>query len=163
MELPMRAAYARFLLLAGTVSLSGCSTGTFLDDVGTIWGDESSSAQEARQAAVEAIQVKVPIQAVRSVEMGRTRDGFLITAYGTAAGLGYALPTLRPRRGGAPGTDGYIEFDFVAVEPAPGFNLPPGTTQTRAMRADVPVPLDALQGALGLRVLSLSGGVQMDF
>ena len=157
----MRAAHVHSLLIAGALGLGGCSTGTFLDDVGTIWGDESTAETEERQAALN--QVQVPIQAVRSVEMGRTRDGFLITAYGTAAGLGFSKPALRARRAGAPGADGYIEFDFVAFEPAPGFNLPPGNTQTRSVRADLPVPLGALQGALGLRVLSLTGGVQMDF
>ena len=149
-------------LVAGLL-LAGCSTGTFLDDVGTLWGGDSQAEVEAEEARVEALQAVVPIQSVGRVEMGRTRDGFLITATGTAPGLGYALPQLRARRGGAPGADGYIEFDFVAVEPAEGFNLPPGNTRTRALRADLPVTLGALQGAAGLRVLALSGGVQMDF
>ena len=150
----LRAVHARFLLVASVLTLGGCGFSLF--------GDDDETDQQDPQA-VALQQVKVPIQAVRSAEMGRTRDGFIITAYGTAAGLGYSLPTLRPRRGGAPGTDGYIELDFVAVEPAAGFNLPPGNTQTRSIRADLPVPLGALQGAVGLRVLALTGGVQMDF
>lgn len=149
--------------MAAAMSLTACSTGTFLDDVGTAVGGESTAEQEAEAARQAARQAIVPIQAVRSVEMGRTRDGFIITAFGTAPGLGYALPTLRPRRGGLPGADGYIEFDFVAVEPPAGLNLPQGTTQARALRADLPVRLSALQGAAGLRVLALRGGVQMDF
>lgn len=152
------------IMVAGALALGGCSTGTFLDDVGTLWGDESTAEQEARVEVQQAIQVKVPIQAVRSVEMGRTRDGFLISAYGTAPGLGYSLPALRARRGGLPGTDGYIEYDFVAVEPPAGFQLPAGgNTQIRALRADLPVTIGQLQGAAGLRVLALAGGVQMDF
>lgn len=151
------------LAVAGGLALGGCSTGTFLDDVGTLWGEPSSAEAAAIEERNEALKATVPITSVRSVEMGRTRDGFLITAFGTAPGLGYGLPALRPRRGGAPGTDGYIEFDFVAVEPAPGLDLPPGNTQSRAVRADLPVLLDALQGARGLRVLALRGGVQMEF
>ena len=151
------AAYFRLLLLTGALSLSGCSAWDY------VWGDDESEDIEAEQAAQAAIKVKVPVQAVRSVEMGRTRDGFLITAYGTAPGLGYSAPALRARRDGAPGADGYIEYDFVAVEPPEGRVYPPGSTQIRSLRADLPVKLEQLQGALGLRVLSLGGGVQMDF
>lgn len=151
------------IVLAGSLGLGACSTGTFLDDADTMWGEESTTEQEAEQARQEAIQATVPIQAVRTVEMGRTRDGFIITAFGTAPGLGYALPSLRVRRGGTPSADGYIEFDFVAVEPPAGFDLPQGTTRARALRADLPVRLEDLQGAAGLRVMALNGGVQMDF
>jgi hypothetical protein len=160
----MPAAFVRLTLLTGVLSLSACTTGTFLDDVGTIWDDGATTEQQEQEAAQQArVLAKVPVQAVRSVEMGRTRDGFLITAFGTAPGLGYSLATLRPRRKGEPGADGYIEYDFVAVEPPEEFNLPPGSTQARAMRADLPVELSRLQGALGIRVLALSGGVQMEF
>lgn len=149
--------------MIATLGLGACSTGTALDDVGTLWGDDSTTEQAKKVERVEALQATVPIQAVRTVEMGRTRNGFIITAFGTAPGVGYSLPSLRARRGGLPGTDGYIEFDFVAVEPPAGFNLPQGTTQARAVRADLPVPLASLQGAAGLRVIALGGGVQMDF
>lgn len=107
--------------------------------------------------------VKVPVQAVRSVELGRTRDGFIITAFGTAPGLGYAQPSLRPRRSGAPGADGFVDFDFVAVQPDPDFKLPQGTTRARALRADLPVTLRNLKGAQGIRVHALAGGVQLTF
>ena len=68
------AAYFRLLLLTGALSLSGCSAWDY------VWGDDESEDIEAEQAAQAAIKVKVPVQAVRSVEMGRTRDGFLVTA-----------------------------------------------------------------------------------
>lgn len=139
------------------------SSGSLLSDVGTLWGEESSAQKAQRAARLQQAQVKVPVTAVRSVELGRTRDGFLITAFGTAPGLGFALPALRVRRSGEPGADGYIEYDFVASEPAPGFSLPGGTTQTRALRADLAVTISQLRGASGIRVLALAGGVQMDF
>ena len=91
------------------------------------------------------------------------RDGFLITAYGTAPGLGYSLPHLRPRRDGAPGPDGYVEYDFVATEPPAGFDLPPGTSRTRTLRADLPVKAADLRGVAGIRVQAVQGGVQLDF
>ncbi|MGD1927071.1 MAG: hypothetical protein ACFB03_23235 [Paracoccaceae bacterium] len=169
----MRGGWVLPLAMAAALTLSACggdeepeaesSSGTFADDIGTLWGDESSKQRAERLARLEQAKIKVPISSVKSVELGRTRDGFLVTAFGTAPGLGYSLPLLRPRRNGEPGLDGYIEFDFVASEPAPGFQRPPGTTQTRAMRADLAIRLDELRGASGLRVLALSGGVQMDF
>jgi hypothetical protein len=143
--------------------LGGCSTGTFLDDAPTIWGGESRADEERREAVQEARTMPVPVEAVRGIEVGRTRDGFLITAYGTAPGLGYALPRLRPRRGGAPGPDGYVEYDFVASEPPAGFDLPPGTARTRTIRADLPVRAIELRGAAGIRVMALRGGAQLDF
>jgi hypothetical protein len=150
-------------LITAMTLLGGCSTGTFLDDVPTIWGGESRVDEARREAVEEAESTPVPVEAVRTVEIGRTRDGFLITAYGTAPGLGYALPRLRPRRGGAPGVDGYVEYDFVAAEPPPGFDLPPGTAQTRTLRADLPVSAAELRGAAGIRVMALRGGAQLDF
>ena len=160
-------------MMAATLAISACgssddepeaeSGGGLFSDVGTLWGEESSREKAVREARLQQTQIKVPITAVKSVELGRTRDGFLVTAFGTAPGLGYSLPALRARRSGEPGVDGYIEFDFVATEPVPGFQLPPGTSQTRALRADLAVPIRELRGASGIRVLALSGGVQMDF
>lgn len=150
--------------MSASLLLAGCETGTLVDDIDTLWGAPSTAEEQAEQERLAALQARVPILAVRSVEMGRTRDGFLITALGTAPGIGYSRPGLRPRRGGAPGNDGYIEFDFVAIEPDPGFELPPGgSTQARALRADLPVRIEQLQGAVGLRVLALQGGVQLNF
>ncbi len=150
-------------LVIAILTLGGCSTGTVLDDVPTLWGAESRADEARRDALQEARATPVPVEAVRSVEIGRTRDGFLITAYGTAPGLGYALPRLRPRRGGAPGADGYVEYDFVASEPPPGFDLPQGTARTRAIRADLPVKASELRGVAGVRVMALRGGAQIDF
>lgn len=139
------------LPLVAALALGACESNAHLG------GD--SAAEEA----AAAVGVQVPVEAVQSVEIGRTRDGFLVTAYGSAAGLGYARPTLRPRRGGAPGVDGYLEYDFVATEPAAGLDLPPGSAQARRLRADLPVQAASLRGARGIRVLGLTGGAQLDF
>lgn len=150
------------LLVLGLM-LAGCETGTGLDDADTLIGGESAAEKAVREAREAAIENKVPVASVRGVEIGRTRDGYLISAFGTAPGLGYSLPALRPRRGGALGGDGYIEFDFVATVPAEGFDLPEGNTRTRAMRADTLVRERAFQNARGVRVLASSGGVQVPF
>jgi hypothetical protein len=143
--------------------LGGCSTGSFLDDLPTLWGGESRADEERRAIVQEASATPVPVESVRSIEIGRTRDGFLITAYGTAPGLGYSLPRLRARRGGAPSADGYVEYDLVASEPPAGFDLPPGTPRTLTLRADLPVRAAELRGAAGIRVMALRGGAQLDF
>jgi hypothetical protein len=144
--------------------LTACGeTGTIADDIGTLWGEESTAERERRAALEARRQNKVPVQAVRSVEIGRTSNGILITAFGTAPGLGYSLPALRVRRNGQPASDGYIEFDFVATAPAEGVELPPGTTRTRALRADLPVEMRALRGVRGFRVMALQGAIQIDF
>jgi hypothetical protein len=153
----------RLPLTFAVLILGGCSTGTFLDDMPTLWGGESRAEADRREAVEEVRTTPVPVETVRSIEIGRTRNGFLITAYGTAPGLGYSLPRLRPRRDGAPGADGYVEYDFVASEPLPGFDLPPGTARTRTLRADLPVAAGDLLGAAGIRVLALRGGAQLDF
>lgn len=148
------------LALAAALLLGGC--GAF-GDIQTLWGGESRAEQAEREAVETAITAQVPIEAVGGVEIGRTRNGFLITAYGTAPGLGYSLPHLRPRHDGRPGPDGYLEYDFVATEPPLGFDLPPGTARTRTLRADLPVKASDLQGAAGIRVMALRGGAQVDF
>lgn len=170
----MRRFAAPSMFAAVMLALAGCSGGeaeepaeetseSFVDDVGTLWG-EDSSAEKARKAEIARLRaIKVPIQAVREIEIGRTRDGFIITAFGTAPGLGFSLPQLRPRRSGAPGADGFVEYDFVATEPADGLNLPPGTSSARALRADRPVALSELRGATGIRVFAINGGVQLTF
>lgn len=150
-------------LLACGVVLAGCETGTFLDDANTIVGGESSADKAAREARAAAIRNKVPVASVSNVEIGRTRDGYLITAYGLAPGLGYALPALRVRRGGAPSNDGFLEFDFVATAPAEGLDLPQGNTRSRAIRADIAVREDALRRIRGIRIIAQGGGVQVPF
>ena len=167
----MRGRVLSGVALVSLMALAGCGGGdnsyeyskgtTF--DLNTLWGEESASDRAQREEVERRVLTKVPVTAVRSVELGRTRDGFLITAQGTAPGLGYSLPALRARRGGRPGTDGYVEFDFVASEPAANANLPRGTSQARAMTAVLAVKVRDLRGAAGIRVLALTGGVQVDF
>lgn len=159
----MRSWTGSFSTAAVALGLGACSIGSPTDDIQTLWGGESKAEKAAKAAAAAKRERKVPMQAVRSVEIGRTRDGILITANGTAPGLGYSLPVLQARRDGRPGKDGYIEYDLVASSPDEGLNLPRGTTRSRRIRADLPVSGTQLAGAKGIRVMALNGAVQIDF
>lgn len=116
----------------------------------------------------KAVEVEVeafyePVEAVRNIEIGRTRDGAAVTAYGYAPGLGYSAPELRPRREGNIGPDGYLDFDFFARAPAPGFGLGQGELRARLVRADMLLTLRALEGVRGIRIHGASGGLQVAF
>ena len=137
--------------IVAMLALGGCSWFSSDDD----------EAELAEQAAAEAIFV--PVETVRDIEIGRTRNGFVITAFGVAPGLGHGAPELRARREGKVGPDGFLDFDFVAQAPDPGFNLGQGTEQARTIRADLQVKGRDLRGAVGIRVHGVSGGVQMRF
>lgn len=139
--------------IAASLALGGCSI--FRSD------DKKAEAAEAEQAA-QAARFE-PIETVRHVEIGRTRNGYVISAQGYAPGLGYGAPELRPRREGKPGPDGFIDYDFVARAPDPGFNLGEGTLQARAIRADLQIEGPELRGATGIRIHGVKGGVQLTF
>jgi hypothetical protein len=98
-----------------------------------------------------------------AIEIGRTRNGYVISAHGIAPGLGFGAPELRARREGKAGPDGFIDFDFVAQAPDANFNLGQGAVEARAIRADLHVTPRDLQGAAGIRVHGVSGGLQMKF
>jgi hypothetical protein len=135
-----------------TLTLGGCS-----------WfkSDKEKEAVAVEQRVTEAIFE--PIQTVRDIEIGRTRNGYAIAVQGIAPGLGYGAPELRARRDGKVGPDGFIDFDFVAQAPDANFNLGEGTVEARAIRADIHVTARDLQGAVGIRVHGVSGGLAMRF
>ncbi|MEM8793006.1 MAG: hypothetical protein AAGE80_15410 [Pseudomonadota bacterium] len=149
----MRVLRLPVLLLA--MSLSGC--GLFSDDE-----EEEEVPTDLTEQDLFPTQ-GVPIQAVREIEIGRTRDGFVITAFGTAQALGFGNPRLRARRDGLVGADGFLDFDFVATPPRPGLERGQGTIAARELRADALLQTDALRGVSGIRVHALAGGVQLVF
>lgn len=132
----------------------------------TLGGCELFRSNDDEADAIEQVEAEaryVPVETVRDVEVGRTRNGYVITARGFAPGLGFSAPELRPRRDGKAGPDGFIDYDFVAQGPDPSFNLGKGVLAARAIRADLHVTVDQLQGSAGIRVHGISGGVQMSF
>ena len=146
------AALATAAAIAAVLVLGGCSLFGSGDD-------EAAAAAEQ----VEAVSLYVPVEVVRYIEIGRTRNGYVITARGEAPGLGHGAPELRARREGKVGPDGFIDYDFVAQAPDPNLNLGQGTVQARMIRADLHVTARDLQGAVGVRIHGVSGGLQMLF
>lgn len=133
------------------VALGGCSW----------FGDDEP---EAPTAAVQpAAPVGEAVQAVRRIELGSTRKGVVVAAFGTAPGLGYSRPRLVARRNGEPASDGLLDFDFVLDPPPPGLDLPQGTPRAREVRADTEISLDTARRARGVRVHAIVGGVQLLF
>lgn len=141
---------ALVLALAALLPLGGCS-----------WF--SSDDEEATATEGAAQRAYVPVEAVRNIEIGRTRTGFAITAHGIAPALGYADAELRARRDGRPAADGFLDFDFVALPPLPELGYSTGAPEARAIRADLLIPANVLQGATGIRVHAAAGGMQITF
>ena len=145
------AALAAIAALATPLALGGCSIFDGDDEE-----DETATEQQVAEARYD------PVVEVAHIEIGRTRDGLVITAFGLAPTLGYARPELRPRRDGRPGPEGYLDFDFVAQAPA---TPPAGSASERArlIRADHLLPIREIQGARGIRIHAAEGGMLMNF
>jgi hypothetical protein len=146
------AALTTVAAFAAVLAVSGCSL---------FRSDDKKEAAAVEQAAAEA--QFAPIETVRNIEIGRTRNGYAIAVQGIAPGLGYGAPELRVRRDGKVGPDGFIDFDFIAQAPDSNFNLGAGPVEARVIRADLLVTARELQGASGIRVHGVSGGLQMRF
>ncbi|MDT8343061.1 MAG: hypothetical protein RQ752_01400 [Thermohalobaculum sp.] len=150
---------SRFLVaglgLALAAGLSGCS----------LFGgeEEASTGLLFDKPEAAALRPPAPVQALRNIEIGRTRDGYAIVAYGTAPTTGFGAASLAPRRDGQPGTDGYLDFDFVAVPPDPALNMPQGSIASRAIRADTFLTIKQVGTVRGLRVHSATNSGQVDF
>ena len=144
------AALATATAIAAMLALGGCSL---------FGSDDEAETTASEQAAARY----VPIETVRHIEVGRTRNGYVITARGVAPGLGHGAPELRARREGKVGPDGFIDYDFVAKAPDPNFDLGQGTVQARMVRADLHVTARELRGAVGVRIHGIEGGLQMRF
>ncbi len=136
--------------VVSVVAVAGCG----------LFGDEEETVEAA--AAAVAVEPE-PVVAVRRLEIGRTRKGVVLAAFGTAPGLGYTRPRLVARRDGDPGPDGYLDYDFLIDPPPATLEMPQGTTRARAVRADVEIALDRARSARGVRVHAEVGGVQMAF
>lgn len=140
-------------LLAAT--LTGCGDSSGPADIGTVIGGVSSAERARREEEAARRANKVPVEQVLGIELGRTSNGLLLTAYGLAPALGYSLPALRVRRQGQPAPDGFLEFDLVASEPAPGVQFPQGDQRARQIRADLPLSLKSLRNIRGIRVWAI--------
>lgn len=138
------------LAMALATALGGCS----------LFGDDDETVE---RGPLPTDIDSENVQAVQRLEIGRSRGGLMLTAFGTARGLGYSKPRLVARRGGSPATDGMLDYDFVVDTPPRGIALPPGSAKARSVRADIEVPVAVAQQVRGVRVHAVAGGVQMLF
>ncbi|MEM6440282.1 MAG: hypothetical protein AAF763_11400 [Pseudomonadota bacterium] len=99
------------------------------------------------------------IDSIESLEVGTTRNGVLLSAFGSAPRQGWFQPALRPLNDGLPGPDGFLDFEFVAAPPElnGGAALPVGAPAQRRVKAVRPIPRRTLSGAAGLRVFAAQG------
>jgi len=138
--------------IATALAVGGCSL---------FKSDDGKKDAAAKTAPAEPIYE--PITALQQLEIGTTRNGYVITAFGYAPGIGYGSPHLQPRRDGKPATDGYLDYDFVAEAPDPALNLGTGDAPARAIRADLLLKPSELVDVAGIRVHSLQGGLAINF
>lgn len=135
------------------LALAGC---------GLFTSDEEREAEI--RAEIEAVERRrEPVESVGRVEIGRTRNGFVVSAFGVAPTTGFSQPTLVARRGGRLAPDGFVEFDFLALAPDPGLDMPRGAPGARRLRGDRTVPPEALARAGGIRVFGLRNAVTYGF
>ena len=144
------ASRALVALLAAVVALGACSS------------KEKKREEQAAEEAIEAARFE-PVDKVLNIEIGRTRNGYVVSVVGLAPGLGYGAPELRPRREGNVGPDGFLDYDFIVQAPDPKLNLGQGEVSARRVQMGLQVKAEDLRGATGIRVHAVTGGLQMAF
>ncbi|MEM7497442.1 MAG: hypothetical protein AAF371_05550 [Pseudomonadota bacterium] len=152
-RVPQRHVPRRRILALGLVAaLPGCAL---------FGGDE----EEERAAEAERLERRrEPVENVGRIEIGRASDGsFAVSAFGVAPTTGFSAPTLAIRRGGRPAADGFLEFDFLALAPDPGLQMPRGEITARRLRADRVLKPEELAVARGVRVYALRNASSFTF
>lgn len=143
------------LAAAAGLALAGCDTiSENTPDVEFRVFEPSQPAPETDVTPEEL--VRRPVVEVVDMELGAMRRGRLLTAVGLAPATEWFAPELQPRRGGRPGPDGFIEFDFVAAPPEfnGGEAGPQGTPAQRRLRAVRALEPEDLAGVAGVRVFA---------
>ncbi|MEO0680230.1 MAG: hypothetical protein AAF192_07425, partial [Pseudomonadota bacterium] len=110
--------------------------------------EPSTPAEAEPEARLVDAQLR-PVSRVASLELGRMHRARLLVARGEAPRTGWFQPELRPRRDGAPGPDGFLEFDFIAAPPELNGGGEPsvGSAAQRRIKAVRPIPERELRGA----------------
>lgn len=139
--------------IVAATALGACS---LLPD-GPLFDEEKAAA-----AAAAKLPPKVPVQRIRNLELGRLFNGYMLTAFAEAPGIGYYQPELKIRYNGEQASDGFFEFDFL-VRP-PGTDVAEtGSEAARAVRADFELTPEMLRRAAGVRIWSESDSVEGRF
>ncbi len=152
-------------LALALATLAGCtiSGGGPGDPLST----ESRQLQEAYVASL-----REPTPRVTGLELGRMRDGFLLSAFAQTATQGWSAALLRPRTP-LMAADGMLEFDFVAAPPQPDTDKASaaGPEETQAepprrpatLRADRVLAPSLVAEAVGVRVFAREGSIEGRF
>lgn len=156
---------SRAIAAAALAALAGCSSVSDAAPEVEFEALAPSRPPEAQPDAriSEAEIVRRPVAAVTGLELGVTRRGRLLTAHGETPTPGWFQAVLRPRGGGRPAPDGFLEFDFLAAPPELNGSDPetlpsgPGTPAQRSVRADRLLSGSAVESAAGIRVFAASG------
>lgn len=117
-------------------------------------GDEEAAPQRTR-VYPDRVGKRI-VATVDRLEIGRTADGFMLTALGATDGLGWTAAQLRPAEP-PPGREGWAVFDLVALPPASPEG-PPGARG--AVRADTPLDPALVGQVEGVFVRALDGAVE---
>ncbi|MEM1313564.1 MAG: hypothetical protein AAGI51_03360 [Pseudomonadota bacterium] len=124
---------------------------------------QAVTSPDARGGALMPNAQKLLVDTVDRLEVGRTRSGVLVAAFGSAVETGWFQPALRPLNAGEPGPDGFLEFEFVAAPPELNVvegeeQRPPlGTPEQRRVKGVRPVTASELTNAAGIRVFAARG------
>lgn len=134
---------------AGMMTIAGCNVIPFYDE-------DKAEENRIRDEIEEAEGTpRAPIEHVESIELGRLYDGYMLTAFGIAPGIGYFEPALIPRYNGRPAADGFYEFDFMARPPKEeGVEGADAPLVARKIRADFKLTPEMLRQASGVRIWS---------
>ena len=144
-------------------ALAGCG-GADVGDSVRIGVLEPSPQNRPVAAPTTPLEFRL-VASVEDLNLGAMHRGRMLIAVGEAPATGWYRPQLRPRRGGAPAPDGFLEFDFVAAPPElnGGEAGPVGTPAQRRLRAVAPIEPQALAGAVGVRVFADGGSAALRF
>jgi hypothetical protein len=105
------------------------------------------------QPLVPAAPARGVAMRIDDIEIGRTFDGYAISATGTFTGRGWTLPGLRIRDEEGLGPDGYLDLELTAQVPP---TVAPAEGETR-MTGHALVRNAQVAGAKGVRVGAWSG------
>jgi hypothetical protein len=119
----------------------------------TFSGDLSPTDPVLQAAYVETLRTVVP--RVVGLELGRTRDGFALAAFGSTDERGWSSAQLRPRDP-LVAPDGFMEFDLTGVPPQGAAPIA-GPAPIRADRALAEALVGQTRGA---RVFAVEGSME---
>lgn len=104
-----------------------------------------------------------PVLGVVDLEVGRLRDGYMLTVFGETPTPGWSSAELR-LMDTVPGPDGFLDVDFVARPPAGEISIEAAGApeRQRRVRGDLVLPEDRRRQLSGVRVHTAGGVVSVN-